>query len=166
MPCTHSLVSRGYEGGPVRATTPPSSKGRRQVELAWKDFQSMRARLNKVFWTKTGVAALAQASHPQILRQVRASRRRATVDCVLADSFRAVGWKFEGQFEGQFEGGRRSVCDSSHSFFCEARCDWRVVANVGNPSDVLRLVRDRIECSSYLTGVQGSESVRMGDVDW
>ena len=52
-----------------------------------------------------------------------------------ADSFRAVGGKFEGQFEGQFEGhfegGRRSVCDSSHSFFCEARGGWRVVANLG-----------------------------------
>ena len=75
------------EGG----TTPPSSKDRRQVELAWKDFQSMRARLNIVFRTKTGVAALTQASHPEVLGQVRASRRRATVDC------------------GQFQGGRREV---------------------------------------------------------
>ena len=75
------------EGG----TTPPSSKGRRQVELAWKDFQSMRARLNIVFRTETGVAALTQASHPEVLGQVRASRRRATVDC------------------GQFQGGRREV---------------------------------------------------------
>ena len=75
------------EGG----TTPPSSKDRRQVELAWKDFQSMRARLNLVFRTKTGVAALTQASDPEVLGQVRASRRRATVDC------------------GQFQGGRREV---------------------------------------------------------
>ena len=37
---------------------------------------------------------------------------------------------------------------------------------LGNPLDVLRLVRDRIECSSFRTGVPGSESVSMVDVDW
>ena len=35
-----------------------------------------------------------------------------------------------------------------------------------NPLDALRLVRDRVECSSFRTGVPGSESVSMGDVDW
>ena len=35
-----------------------------------------------------------------------------------------------------------------------------------NPLDLLRLVRDRIESSSFRTGVPGSESVSMGDVDW
>ena len=38
--------------------------------------------------------------------------------------------------------------------------------NVGNALDVLRLVRDRVECSSFRTEVQGSKSVSMGDVDW
>ena len=79
------------EGGRTRSR----SKGRGQIELAWKDVQSMRARLNTVLRTKTGVAALTQASHPEILRQVRASRRRATVDCVLDC--------------GQSQGGRREV---------------------------------------------------------
>ena len=35
----------------------------------------------------------------------------------------------------------------------------------GNPFDVLRVLRDRIECSSFRTGVLGSESVSMVDVD-
>ena len=82
------------EGGSTRS----SSKGGRQVELAWKDVQPMRARLNIVFRTKTGVAALTQASHHEVLRQVRASRRRATVDCVLDC--------------GQCQGGRREVWEA------------------------------------------------------
>ena len=96
IPSSHAVTEEDQsepelEGG----TTRQSSKGRRQVELAWKDVQSMRARQNIIFRTKTGIAALTQASHPEVLLQVRASRRRATVDCVLDC--------------GQFQGGRREV---------------------------------------------------------